>query len=524
MIKEFKKKLDKLIENKEYKKAFEICYIEVNLKGNDKDIEIYNYMAFIQLSVHNDNCFNSMRVPVFVRDNFSDYPIDFFTHIYSFVIEYFDKIIEIDPNNIEAHYNRGISKYNIGKYFEALEDLDIVINSVSNNNIAIEEILYLVRSNSRYYIGDYNGAIEDIDKAMEYDSIHKLMLVNNKINCLINLEKFDEAYEYDKKYNKEEFSEKFIRELPKELTIDDFINPYILSNRAYIYYKKGLEDYRKILSEAIRIFNKRIANPMHINRQSIFFNLFRMSEVLSKEDLVVLDNMLDKEFMIFIDYNIKDNILFNYAKIDFETIKSISNAKIWLSNPSRFNDPIDPFLKTYNDKYKYFIDKIKVACLTTDNANTLMWSHYADKHQGICIGYDISINSLSKSKLNMIKSIYDKYIMNLNNIFTINDSNKKYIKQEDLSTSHELLELFVYKSKEWEYENEYRILYNDKDMKYQEGFRADLPIKSICFGAMTKEEDKKFIYKLLKDKDVVFYQAEFDKIEPLKINIVTYNE
>ncbi|MEI0565218.1 tetratricopeptide repeat protein [Brachyspira pulli] len=246
MIKEFKKKLDKLIENKEYKKAFEICYIEVNLKGNDKDIEIYNYMAFIQLAVHNDNCFNSMRVPVFVRDNFSDYPIDFFTHIYSFVIEYFDKIIEIDPNNIEAHYNRGISKYNIGKYFEALEDLDIVINSVSNNNIAIEEILYLVRSNSRYYIGDYNGAIEDIDKAMEYDSIHKLMLVNNKINCLINLEKFDEAYEYDKKYNKEEFSEKFIRELPKELTIDDFINPYILSNRAYIYIiKKDLKIIEK---------------------------------------------------------------------------------------------------------------------------------------------------------------------------------------------------------------------------------------------------------------------------------------
>lgn len=38
-------------------------------------------------------------------------------------------------------------------------------------------------------------------------------------------------------------------------------------------------------------------------------------------------------------------------------------------------------------KFKHHNDNLGVLCLTEDPISVLMWSHYADKHKGVCIGF-----------------------------------------------------------------------------------------------------------------------------------------
>lgn len=520
--------IDDLIDKKYYEKAFELCYSEIYIKGNNKDSEIYYYMAFIKYGIKtkNHNVIKNKRFPVNLRCNFGNTDVSFFDTDFFLVIDDLNRTIELDKNNIMAYLNRGIIKYNICRYGEAIEDLNIYLDIFINPSKE-ESTIYAIRGYSKYCICDYNGSIEDINIFLNnfHDTEDLLFktFINNKINCLINLEKYDEALECDDLYNSKVKNYPLLFDITNGQEFES--NPYELCNRAYIYYKKGISGYKEMLNKVVEIFYKRLDNPNHINTPSIFFNIFRMVELLEKDSFKIVDKILDKEFRFSTEFYIEDNILFNYTKINFETIKSIFNNEIWLSHVNRFNDPIDPFLKSYDDKYKYLIDRVKVACLTSNNKNTLMWSHYADKHQGICIGYNIKRLPMRST---IIKAIYDKNILNVNNFFRINYDEKLPInniinKKLDFEFQ-ELLKLFVYKSKEWEYEDEYRLLYYDEQGQYKYGIRKPFEIKTICFGAMTKEEDKEFIYKLLKERGIKFYQAKFDKIQPLKINIFPYNE
>ncbi|ACN84085.1 hypothetical protein BHWA1_01615 [Brachyspira hyodysenteriae WA1] len=98
-----------------------------------------------------------------------------------------------------------------------------------------------------------------------------------------------------------------------------------------------------------------------------------------------------------------------------------------------------------------------------------------------------------------------------------------------------ITELFMVKSKEWEYEDEYRILFYDEENKNPNGTLINLPIKSICFGVQISKEDKELIYNLVKSineknrnkngkkyKRIKLYYAELDDNELFKINIKPY--
>ena len=204
---------------------------------------------------------------------------------------------------------------------------------------------------------------------------------------------------------------------------------------------------------------------------------------------------------------------------------------------------------SYDKSYDYLLERIKVACLTTHNDNTLMWSHYADKHQGICIEYDINkILNENNDKILIKKISYNKkairfdLIKNTQN--TIMLSNTKNIDNFLISPNFisnalidnnpldHITELFMVKSKEWEYEDEYRILFYDEKNENPNGTLINLPIKSICFGVQTSKEDKELVYNIVKsinekrldyNNDIIkLYQAELDDNELFKINIKPY--
>ncbi len=105
----------------------------------------------------------------------------------------------------------------------------------------------------------------------------------------------------------------------------------------------------------------------------------------------------------------------------------------------------------------------------------------------------------------------------------------------DNNVINHIIELFAVKSKEWKYEDEYRILFYDKKNKNTNGILISLPIKSICFGVQTSDEDIELvcnIVKLINEKNIdkngkkykriKLYYAELDDNELFKINIKPY--
>ncbi|MEI0702624.1 DUF2971 domain-containing protein, partial [Brachyspira intermedia] len=250
----------------------------------------------------------------------------------------------------------------------------------------------------------------------------------------------------------------------------------------------------------------------------------------------IKDNFYNQQFY----YEIRNNSLYNYTRVNKDTLRSILNNTLWCSNTKNFNDPVDPYIRNFrkeeqNKFYDYLLEKIKIACLTTHNDNTLMWSHYADKHQGICIEYDINkILNENNDKILIKKISYNKIMISYD---TFINKQKKSINSVliDNKTIDNITDLFTIKSKEWEYEDEYRILFYDEENKNPNGTLINLPIKSICFGVQTSKEDKELVYNLVKSineknrnkngkkyKRIKLYEAHLDDNELFKINIKPY--
>lgn len=149
------------------------------------------------------------------------------------------------------------------------------------------------------------------------------------------------------------------------------------------------------------------------------------------------------------------------------------------------------------DSYLYY-------CVTDTETNNLMWSHYANSHQGFCIEWD-------SEKIKAEKVIYKEDIPN----FELLDVIKMHcgLASKD-SVGINIWKSLLIKLKEWEYESEYRFQMskamepliakkgdNFALVKYEPHW-----IKSIIWGCRTSEETKSYISENL-PFPVTFKQA-----------------
>ena len=80
-------------------------------------------------------------------------------------IEHFSRAIELMPNLVEAHNERGLAYGEIGEYDRAIEDFNIAIRLEPDYAVA-----YSNRGNAYYQKGEYDHAIEDYNRAIEIRS------------------------------------------------------------------------------------------------------------------------------------------------------------------------------------------------------------------------------------------------------------------------------------------------------------------------------------------------------------------
>jgi len=173
--------------------------------------------------------------------------------------------------------------------------------------------------------------------------------------------------------------------------------------------------------------------------------------------------------------------LYKYRPLTEHTYQSILNNYIWLSSPDTFNDPFDCHLRddyfvfsnelvendetdmfgNYNNGYydhviypAYLANG--VGCFSETNDGILMWSHYANSHQGVCLEYDFGTLSNYFYKVNYT-STYP--------LITYSEFLASGIK----NSMNYIYKALYTKCKVWEYEKEWRIIlpgYNNKKLEY----------------------------------------------------------
>jgi Protein of unknown function (DUF2971) len=140
-------------------------------------------------------------------------------------------------------------------------------------------------------------------------------------------------------------------------------------------------------------------------------------------------------------------------------------------------------------------ESMLMLCLTKKNNNSLMWSHYADSHKGIAIGFD--------SESQFLKHNNGKVNSGLREVKYSEERENGLISLD----AQEIERLFFTKSLDWKYEEELRIYYHpsgaDDDTKEFEGFKLYLfkfpkeCVKEIVFGYKISEQNRNEIAEMV---------------------------
>lgn len=233
--------------------------------------------------------------------------------------------------------------------------------------------------------------------------------------------------------------------------------------------------------------------------------------------------------------------LFKYLDID-GAMSMLSNRTLQFTNSFYFNDPFDchPSLidfsgsppglygpkfkdkirETHKNKYDRLRERTWICSLSKINDSLLMWSHYANNHKGICVELNMS---------HVVKYLNGNHGMVVHNV-GVEVQYKDIIEKPDYFKNRvgDYLNYQIStKTKDWEYEQEWRLYIIDPSPMYMSlpfkpkiGETYDWKITRVypvlggeCFeaiylGAMISDEDKQKIVKLARklNPNIKIYQ------------------
>lgn len=175
-------------------------------------------------------------------------------------------------------------------------------------------------------------------------------------------------------------------------------------------------------------------------------------------------------------------------------------------------------IDSISDYIKNEFPRVGIASFSSTYTNTLMWSHYADSHKGICI--EIETNKLNK-KYSFKRVEYPKSIK-LNKYTTSEikhklDKNNNFI--DDIFN-----EIINRKSNHWKYENEWRSTITIGKGESRSQYLGEA-ITGIIFGLKCPSEVIKTIVTAFKVRqEIAFYKLYYQKDFKLAKNKLYYEE
>lgn len=186
-------------------------------------------------------------------------------------------------------------------------------------------------------------------------------------------------------------------------------------------------------------------------------------------------------------------LLYKYRSIDdlWLTLDIIYNKRLWCAKWDTLNDPLEGryeiFFSNVGENFRKIVenkrDSYRICSFSKSLNNFLLWSHYSSGHKGIAIEIDIPDNLPDLCKVN-----YQPF----SPIFT-----------EIGQSNNDLRYLFETKTREWEYEEEYRIISKEKYYCF------DNPIRRIYVGPKVNIERFNILRSII-PQEVELIKTELD--------------
>ena len=155
-------------------------------------------------------------------------------------------------------------------------------------------------------------------------------------------------------------------------------------------------------------------------------------------------------------------------------LKDLKERRLRISRIMELNDPFEflgaelsnrEFRKAMNQTKKELSKTTGILCFSKKWTDPVQWSHYADRHKGICLGFDVPGHLLFK-----VKYVRDRLPIN-------GGIDEK-----------RMLEFLTTKFIHWAYEQEYRLfisLEDDEDGLYYADFSDNLKLRQIIVGCQS---------------------------------------
>ncbi|WP_242171002.1 MULTISPECIES: DUF2971 domain-containing protein [unclassified Pseudomonas] len=176
--------------------------------------------------------------------------------------------------------------------------------------------------------------------------------------------------------------------------------------------------------------------------------------------------------------------LYNLTSVR-HALSNIQLRRIKVSRLADLNDPFELLAANFKEhKTRQVVRNWKdkshslmgLLCFAGDWSEPVMWSHYAEKHTGICLGFDVSRDTVQQVSYqdNRIRAA-------LTSTSTPHDLSEE-LQQELLRT----------KSAGWRYEEEYRRFVNLNEASAEEllhfwSFNEDIKLVEVILGALCEE-------------------------------------
>ena len=257
-----------------------------------------------------------------------------------------------------------------------------------------------------------------------------------------------------------------------------------LGDKWFFAYKKCMESFA--VTDAIRIAH--YYKPEKLYKYFAFNNYWKdnvLNGTIVFNSACSFNDPLDSRW--FLDY---EKILKNRMN-DIGSNVNIVDELLTYKGKKRYT--------LFEEDMLYLYDSFRISCFSETPCSNVMWGHYADKHMGFCLEYDVV--KLTDKLKPLLPVIYTDKPFDASDIIDMRGINDKYA----------MFCPALFKSKDWSYEKEWRIL-RPKSEKNIELFNIPNAITGVFLGFHTlsgeTEEAADELTKIANEKRIPVYRME----------------
>lgn len=218
----------------------------------------------------------------------------------------------------------------------------------------------------------------------------------------------------------------------------------------------------------------------------------------------------DKKIIKFFNHDNDTSVSGNFLKIIYYVMEWMLSLEIDDAQKKEileFKFKMTQLQENLINFYKnVFVSQFKIFCLTTNYKNSLMWSHYASSHNGICVEYDFEY--ASEDLINFLFPIV------YNNNRPLIKLNK--IKQNNTQSKVTMVKSLLTKSRDWSYEDEWRIILPNTFLNEKNDYPTP-KVTKVYVGVNVSNKDFELIKEELKRYDdkiqIVKFKLSYQKFE-----------